>query len=165
MGSEMCIRDSLSAVARFSDSYCIFFCVPRDQHLYIDRPVRPFIFSPCLLLLHASSAIPLPYFKLPHHNLTSTGSRGWWGQSPGSLASGRPPRAPSPPLPTSSPSSSVWLMCCSCSFSSPCTPAPHHPVCLLRLLLTAATLSLSRHPHRTWRWRALSSYATVASRR
>ena len=44
-----------------------------------------------------------------HHNLTSTGRRRWWGRSPNGLATGRPPRAPSPPSPTLSPSFSVRL--------------------------------------------------------
>ena len=50
-----------------------------------------------------------------------------------------------------------------CSFSSPCMHAPLPPACLLILLLTAATFSPSRH-HQTWRRRALSPYATAASR-
>ena len=52
-----------------------------------------------------------------------------------------------------------------CSFFSPCMHAPPPPpACLLRLSLTAATFSPSRHHHQTWRWRALSPYATAASR-
>ena len=50
-----------------------------------------------------------------------------------------------------------------CSFFRPCMHAPPPPACLLRLLLTAATFSPSRHRHQTWRWRALSAYATAAS--
>ena len=65
---------------------------------------------------------------------------------------GRPPRAPSPPSPTSS----TFL----CSFFCPCMHAPPPPAWLLRLLLTAAMFSPSRHHHQTWRWRALSPYAT-----
>ena len=41
---------------------------------------------------------------------------------------------------------------------------PPRPACLLRLLLTAATFSPSRHHHQTWRLRALSPDATAASR-
>ena len=52
-----------------------------------------------------------------------------------------------------------------CSFFTPCMHAPLPPACLLRLVLTAATFSPSRHHHQTWRWRALSPYATAASRR
>ena len=52
-----------------------------------------------------------------------------------------------------------------CSFFSPCMHAPPRPACLLRLLLTTATFSPSRHHHQTWRWRTWSTYATAASRR
>ena len=52
-----------------------------------------------------------------------------------------------------------------CSFSSPCMHALPPPACLLRLLLTAATFSPSRHHHQTWRWCAWLPYATAASRR
>ena len=38
------------------------------------------------------------------------------------------------------------------------------PACLLKLLLTAAAFSPLRHHLQTWRWLALSSYATAASR-
>ena len=51
-----------------------------------------------------------------------------------------------------------------CSFFCPCMHAPPPPACLLRLLLTPATFSSSWHHHQTWRWRALSPYATAASR-
>ena len=76
------------------------------------------------------------------------------------MARGRPPPAPFPLSPTSSPSFNVRLIGCLCPFSSPCMHAPPHPACLLGLLLTAATFSPSRHHHQTWRWRALSPYAT-----
>ena len=39
------------------------------------------------------------------------------------------------------------------------------PACLLKLLLTEATFSPSRHHYQTCRWRALSPYATAASQR
>ena len=51
-----------------------------------------------------------------------------------------------------------------CSFSSPCMHAPPPPACPLRLLLTAAKFSPSRH-HQTWRWCALLPYATAVSQR
>ena len=52
-----------------------------------------------------------------------------------------------------------------CSFLSPCMHVPPPPTaCLLRLLLTAAMFSPSRHHQQTWRWRALSPYTTSASR-
>ena len=48
---------ALQAAAQL-DVACPIFCVLRDEHLSIDRPVH---FSPGLLVL-ASSAIPLLYF-------------------------------------------------------------------------------------------------------
>ena len=42
-------------------------------------------------------------------------------------------------------------------------PPPH--ACLLRLLLTTATFSPSKHHHQTWRWRTWSPFDTAASRR
>ena len=47
---------------------------------------------------------------------------------------------------------------------SPRMHAPAPPAVRLRLLLTTATFSPSRHHHRTWRWHAWSPYATAASR-
>ena len=40
----------------------LIFCVLLDEHLSIGRSICPSIFSPRLLLLLASSAIPLLYF-------------------------------------------------------------------------------------------------------
>ena len=88
-----------------------------------------------------------------------------WARPPSALASGRPPRAPSPPSPTSSPPFIVRLIDCLCSLFSPCMYAPPPPAGLLRMLLTTATFSSSRHHHQTWRRCTWSPYATAASRR
>ena len=84
---------------------CVSLCVLRDGHLSIDLSVD---------LLSSPAAAGFVCYAADmlcpsHHNLTSTGRRRWWGRSPNGLATGRPPRAPSPPSPTLSPSFSVRL--------------------------------------------------------
>ena len=125
-----------------------YFCVSCVMNINLYRSTCLSIVWPRLLLL-ASTAITLLYFYPPHHNLTSTGRRRWWARLPNAFASGQPPRAPSPPSPTSSPSFSTRLICCLCSFPSPCMHAPPPPCCLLRSLLTATKFAPSRHPHQT----------------
>ena len=81
--------------------------------------------------------------------------------------SGRPPRTPFPPSPTSSPSFNGRLLGCLSSFSSPCMLHLLLPV--PEILPTAAAFSPILHHHQTmtgsWRWRALSPYATAVSQR
>ena len=86
---------------------CLLFCVLCNEHLAIHRPVCPRRHASCW---HRLLFVPLLHLYQPHYNLTSTGWRRWRAQSPSALASGRPPRAPSPPSPTSSPSFSVRLI-------------------------------------------------------
>ena len=89
----------------------LFVSCVMSIYLSIDLSISP-------RLLLASSDIPLLYLSPPHHNVTSTGWRRWCARSPNALASGRPPRVPSPLSPTSSPSFSLRLRGCLSSFSS-----------------------------------------------
>ena len=68
-------------------------------------------------LLAAAAAAGFVYYSAvirlaAASNRTSTGWRSWRARPPNALASGRPPRAPSPPSPISSPSFSVRLIDC-----------------------------------------------------
>ena len=87
------------------------FCVLRDEYnLSVDRTICPFfawLASSCCCWLR----LPYRCYTCSRHiiNLTSTGWRRWWARPPDALASACPPRTPSPPSPTSSPSFSVGL--------------------------------------------------------
>ena len=165
-------RHTISAVTALQaaaqlEVACTIFCVLRlscvmNINLSIDLSVH---LSPGLLAAAAAgfvwytAAILLAATSIPNVYWLE------WARPPNALACGRPPRAPSPLSPTSSPSFSVRLIDCVHFLVRACMHAPPPPACLLSLLLTTATFSPSRHHHQTWRWHAWSSYATAASRR
>ena len=137
-----------------------YFLVSCLMSIYVSMNLfSHFCFALCcwLRLLYCNT---VSVHKPPHHNLPSNGRRRWWARSLKASTSGRPPRTPSPPSPTLSPwFSTRWINCAYLLVLL-------LPACLLRFFLfTAATFSPSGHHHQRWRWRAWSSYATVASGR
>ena len=95
----------------------IYLSIDLSVHLFASPTAAGFSCYTTAILLAATSQ-PKP----------STCWRKWWPLSPNALACGRPPRASSPPSPTSSPSFSVKLIDCAHFLAH---------ACMLHLLLLA----------------------------
>ena len=115
----------LQAAAELEVAWLIFVSCVISIYLSIDLSVHLFASPTAAGFSCYTTAILLAATSQPK---PSTCWRKWWPLSPNALACGRPPRASSPPSPTSSPSFSVKLIDCAHFLAH---------ACMLHLLLLA----------------------------
>ena len=132
---------------------CPIFCVRRDEHRSIDRPVCPFFAWP-------ASSCCCCWLRLLLRCYTSSRRikpNVYWLEELEGPAAQRFGEWASASRTFSAITDLIAVVQCEvdrlCSFFNLCKHAPPPPACLvLRLLLTAATVSPSRHHNPTWRW-------------